>query len=372
VKVLVLSHGFQPEYEAGFCNGLAAQGLVVTLVGSDLTRRERLDPRIEFVNLRGSQDPARPAWAKALNLLRYLARTLLLVARRRHDVVHEAGHFPSAAVGPWVAWATLLRMLARRHVYTVHNLLPHDRDTPALRRTLARLYTLPHALVVHTPRMRDALVAQFGVDAQRITVMEHGIDRFPPPPAPRDGEGRIALLFGNLAPYKGADLAIDALAAAPADWRLVIAGRCVSAALRADLQARIAASPARERIAWTDRYVGDDELRTLFDQADVLLLPYRRIDQSGVLFMALAAGLPVIAADVGSFADYVRAHAGAVVPPGDAAALAAALARTARTDPAERAALAARARRLDWRQTTRVLPPLYAGGTPRPAGEAAP
>lgn len=372
MKVLVLSHGFQPEYEAGFCNGLAAQGLDVTLVGSNLTLADRLDPRIELLNLRGSQDPARPALAKALNLLRYLARTLALVARRRHDVVHEAGHFPSAAVGPWVAWGLLMRVLARRHVYTVHNLLPHDRDTPALRRTLARLYALPHALVVHTPRMRDALVAQFGVDAPRVTVMEHGIDRFPPPAAPRQGEGRSALLFGNLAPYKGADLAIDALAAAPADWRLVIAGRCTSAALRGDLQRRIAASPARERITWIDRYIGDDELRTLLEQADVLLLPYRRIDQSGVLFMALAAGLPVIAADVGSFADYVRAHAGEVVPPQDAPALAAALGRAGRITPAARAALAARARRLDWRETTHVLPPLYAGAAAQPIGKPTP
>lgn len=368
MKVLVLSHGFQPEYEAGFCNGLAAQGHAVTLLASDGTLFERLDPRIDAPNLRGSQDPARPRAAKALNLLRYLGAYLGRVAARRHAVVHNAGLFATGNTLLSLAEAAWIRVFARRYVHTVHNLLPHDRDTPGQRRLHRWLYRLPHTLVVHTPRTRQRLVDDFGIAPGRIVVMEHGIDRFPPlEPARRDAlraalglapHEKLVLLFGNVGWYKGPDIAIDAMAAQPAGTRLLIAGRCRHADIRQALQQRIAASPAA--ITWWDRYIGDDEVGAVFQAADVLAMPYRRIEQSGVLFMALSTGLPVVASDVGAFADYVPRHAGAVVPPEDPAAFAQALAATAPLPWAQRSALADAARRWDWRRTVRALDAAYA------------
>jgi len=61
---------------------------------------------------------------------------------------------------------------------------------------------------------------------------------------------------------------------------------------------------------------------SLFHAADVLVMPYRHIDQSGVIFMALATGLRVVASDVGSLRDYIPPGFGCVVSPGDAGALA--------------------------------------------------
>jgi glycosyltransferase involved in cell wall biosynthesis len=79
-------------------------------------------------------------------------------------------------------------------------------------------------------------------------------------------------------------------------------------------------------------------------RAAVVVLPYRRIDQSGVLFAALALGRPLVATRVGGFAEVVEQHgAGLVVPPEDPAALAAALIEVLR-DPARREAMAAASR----------------------------
>lgn len=65
-----------------------------------------------------------------------------------------------------------------------------------------------------------------------------------------------------------------------------------------------------------------------FAQADVVVLPYRRIDQSGVLMVALAFGKPVVASRVGGFAEVLRdgVH-GFLVAPGDVTSLARALAQ---------------------------------------------
>ena len=73
---------------------------------------------------------------------------------------------------------------------------------------------------------------------------------------------------------------------------------------------------------WLPRFVSDDELASIFRAASVAVLPYREIDQSGVLYTALAFNTPLVLSDVGGFGEI----AGAVlVPPGDAHALAEAI-----------------------------------------------
>jgi len=80
-------------------------------------------------------------------------------------------------------------------------------------------------------------------------------------------------------------------------------------------------------IRLTPRFIGDDELPSWFEQADLVVLPYREADQSGVLFTALAFGKPLLLSDVGGFPEIARLGAATTVPAGDAAALAAELKR---------------------------------------------
>jgi glycosyltransferase involved in cell wall biosynthesis len=78
-----------------------------------------------------------------------------------------------------------------------------------------------------------------------------------------------------------------------------------------------------DRIEWRLRFVGDEEAEELMASAAIVVLPYRRIESSGVLATALGHGRPVVVTDVGSLGDTVREFgAGLVVPPEDSAALA--------------------------------------------------
>jgi glycosyltransferase involved in cell wall biosynthesis len=90
--------------------------------------------------------------------------------------------------------------------------------------------------------------------------------------------------------------------------------------------------------------VSDAELAALFRAADLAVLPYREIDQSGVLYTALAFGTPLLLSAVGGFPEIARTGAAELVPPGDAAALAQALGALL-GDPGQRAALAEASRR---------------------------
>jgi glycosyltransferase involved in cell wall biosynthesis len=122
-------------------------------------------------------------------------------------------------------------------------------------------------------------------------------------------------------------------------------------------------------VRWVPRFLADDELAAYFRRADLVVLPYREIDQSGVLFTALAFGAPLLLSAVGGFPELAEQGAAALVAPGDPAALAAAL-RGLLADPARRARLAAGARaaadgRYSWDAIAREHLALYgalAGG----------
>ena len=107
---------------------------------------------------------------------------------------------------------------------------------------------------------------------------------------------------------------------------------------RMDIAAlRAAAGPS---VRFVDRFITDAEQPALFRRADLVVLPYREIDQSGVLFTALAFGRPLLLSDVGGFPEVAATGAARLVPAGDASALAAALGDLV-ADPAARDRLAA-------------------------------
>lgn len=361
--VVCLSHGFQINYERGFCNGLAAQGAAVTLVSSDRTDRTNLLPAVRTVNLRGSQDEDRPRWLKAANQLRYHLAVMAYALLRRRATLHVIGLLvPLVWCG--VLQGLWFRLVCRRYVLTVHDVLPHDAHTEWNHRLCRIAYRLPHRLVVHTPRMRDTLVADFGIAAANIVVMEHGIEpranRGPEAAPQTDPALPLLLAFGIVVPRKGTDILLEALRGLSFPVRLVIAGHCPDAMFRAQLKALIAAHPLRERIEWLDRFVREDEVEALFTEAAVALLPYHYIDQSGVLFQALRFGTPVVATKVGQFERYVGADVGELAEPGDADSLRQALERWgARRQALSREHIAAIGRGYEWPITVLALRAAY-------------
>jgi glycosyltransferase involved in cell wall biosynthesis len=361
--VVCVSHGFQTNYERGFCNGLAAHGVQLTLISSDRSDTPGLAPGIRTLNLRGSQDEDRPAWRKATNLLRYHARLMVCAFSRRRATWHVIG-----LLAPLV-WCGLveglwLRLICRRYVLTVHDLLPHGRHTALARRICRWSYRLPHAVVVHTQRMKQELVDDFGLEATKVVVMEHGIEPLHGPLAqahtPPDEARPMLLVFGIVVPRKGIDLLLQALREWPMPMRLVIAGACPDAAYRRQLQAMLQSHPRRADIEWQDGFVAEAEMERLFRAAALLVLPYRHIDQSGVLFQALRFGVPVLATRVGLFERYITPEVGELAQAGSAAALGSALQRwAARRASFSPARIRAIGQAYEWPRTVMALRGAY-------------
>jgi glycosyltransferase involved in cell wall biosynthesis len=156
-------------------------------------------------------------------------------------------------------------------------------------------------------------------------------------------------------PYKGIDLLLEA-------WHGIEGAELWIAGMpRMDIAPLRAAAP--DGVRFVPRFISEEELPAYFRRAQLVVLPYREIDQSGVLFTALAFARPLLLSDVGGFPEIARTGAARTFPAGDAEALGAAL-RELLGDPgalqamSERAGEAARGD-YSWERIGRLTLSLY-------------
>lgn len=323
IHVALLTGGGDRPYASGLATALMSRGIRLDLIGSDeLDSPDFHDkPEVNFLNLRGSQQPGASLPEKVLRLLRYYARLVRYAAVAKPKVFHILWNNKFESFD-----RTLLmlyyRLLRKTIVLTVHNVNAgrrDSRDSLLNRLTLRIQYRLVHHFFVHTEKMKRELLDEFGVRAPQVTVIPFGINNSVPnthltshEAKERMGLGnreRIILFFGNIAPYKGLEYLLVAFreAAARNDaYRLIIAGRPKNCEHYWKMIGRtIRDGMEHGRILLHAGFIPDDEVEVYFKAADVLVVPYRHIYQSGVLFLGYSFGLPVLAADVGSLKDEV-------------------------------------------------------------------
>jgi D-inositol-3-phosphate glycosyltransferase len=219
---------------------------------------------------------------------------------------------------------------------TAHNVNKARRDLndSALNRLTLRIqYHLSDHIFVHTQKMKSELVEDFGVRSGNVTVIPYGINNALPETdlTSTDAKRRLGiagnektiLFFGRIRPYKGLEHLLagyQELLTRPTIYRLVIAGEPKKGDEQYlnEIQQTIRRIDSQDRIICKIQFIPDEEIETYLKAADVLVLPYREIFQSGILFMAGSFGLPVIAADVGSFKDeIIDGKTGFLCNPGD-------------------------------------------------------
>jgi glycosyltransferase involved in cell wall biosynthesis len=211
-------------------------------------------------------------------------------------------------------------------VLSVHDVMPHTSrlPRPAERALLTATYRRADALIVHHGRLRRELLAAFDVDERRVHVVPHQVFAYDDAEPATLPERPCVLFFGALRPNKGIDVLLHALAGISEEITVRVAGRG-DAAIEERLRWAAAADP---RLHVEIDHVPIPRKIELFRQARVVVLPYTSFaSQSGVLHDAYAQGRPVIVTDVGALGETVREDGtGLVVPPGDAAKLAEAMA----------------------------------------------
>jgi glycosyltransferase involved in cell wall biosynthesis len=185
--------------------------------------------------------------------------------------------------------------------------------------------------------MKSELIADFRIPEGKVSVIPFGINNTVPNTSLSSAEAKCQLgiskddkallFFGNIAPYKGLQYLIAAFAELSnkdRSYRLIIVGKPKgSEGYWNQIDQGIARSGIRDRVTERIEYIPDEETELYFKAADVLILPYTRVFQSGVLFLGYSFGLPAIVSDVGTLKEEImEGQTGFVFKPQDSSDLA--------------------------------------------------
>jgi glycosyltransferase involved in cell wall biosynthesis len=350
---------FTIPYDAAICDGLANAGADVHLFGRRLRQTESVSGSLfplhaffyELSDHSSLWAPLRP-FLKSLEHVFDLLRLVMRIRTERPDIVHfQWSPFP---VVDLLAFKIIRRF--SKVVLTVHDSEPFN-GNPGSRFQLlgyGELLRSADAIIVHTAHAKLRL-EQRGVVSNRIAIIAHGILGEPganvgaPRPGKKQGEIIRILLFGRLKPYKGIDVLVEALGQLPENLRKRVEALVIGEPFFdiSQIEGRAADLGLADCIKFEPRRVSDAEVEDLIEYADVLIFPYRQIDASGVLFMALNHRKPVIASRVGAFEEIVlETGNGILVAPDDSHSLAQAITRIV-TDPITLSDLRTAAEKID-------------------------
>lgn len=222
---------------------------------------------------------------------------------------------------------SLFRWCGVRSVLTVHDVLPHY-PKPWSRLEFGWFYRRFDRLVVHSDAARQAL-QDLGVDRPMLTV-PHGvydIFRLKTPSRQQarhsiglenDADTFCVLFFGHLEPRKGLleFLAIAKRHRDDARLKFVLAGKFDPNHHSPEVSAVLAEASLWPNVLLRNERIPFEDVENYFSAADLVAIPYREGSTSGVLKLALAFEVPVVASRVGDLPEQVPTGAGILIDAG--------------------------------------------------------
>ena len=245
----------------------------------------------------------------AEGLLNY-AFTCIKVACSKPDVMHMQWLPFMEFVGWEIPILKCLKRLSpkTRLVLTIHNVYPHDMNDVhkmAYNERFRKACSLLDAFIVHTKISKEDVIREFGLNADKVHVCCHGV--FEPKGIKistdyrKDGILHI-LQFGGQSYYKGTDLLVDAVCGLDEEIKKQIETHIVGGISQSFLT-ELKAKDIDSIITWKAYFLTDEELYQEINAADLIVLPYRNISQSGVLLLSIFFGKLIICSDLPSFKE---------------------------------------------------------------------
>lgn len=280
------------------------------------------DRSFNVVKLLGNKEKSYSKWLRSLLLIKKTAKALLNylvlgwhVRKKKPDILHIEWFPMLDYVGVEIKILRLLKRLdpSMKVVYTIHNVYPHDMNLAkkeAYRKRFLRISSLIDTFVVHTNSTKEDVVHQFNIPSENISVIPHGIFKM----KKQEQHTRIVsddkvcfIMYGNMTSYKGVDIMVEAMALLPEEYKkrikVTIVGR-----IDESFYNKLKAVPTGVETKWMPYYVNDDTLCQEIVNADVIMVPYRAISQSGVLLLALSFGKVILTSDLPSFRETLEGY----------------------------------------------------------------
>jgi glycosyltransferase involved in cell wall biosynthesis len=202
----------------------------------------------------------------------------------------------------------LLKLFGTKIVFTAHNILPHDSENK-FKWIFGKIYKTLDTIIVHSSKTKSELENSFKVNSQKIKVVPHGLlnnENVDPEKVVEHidfwkkkfslHEKTTFCFLGGLALYKGIDIVIDA-------WNKIESTKMhllIGGVSRGNYLKKLKPKP---NVTLIERYLSHEEFDALMEVSDYVLLPYRKISQSGVLLTALNKRKKVIVTDKGGLTE---------------------------------------------------------------------
>jgi glycosyltransferase involved in cell wall biosynthesis len=333
--VAVLTGGFDRPYAFGLTMALASKGIAVDVLGGGEIDSPEMHatPNVRFHDIYGDPRRERSGWAKLRRVLAYYLRLIGYARQSRAKIFHLLWNNKFQAFD-----RTLLtlyyKLCGRKLAFTAHNVNAGKRDgndSILNRLTLKAQYQLVDHIFVHTEPMKKELQSEFSIPESKVTVIPFGINNSVPDTDLTSGQAKARLgisrhekailFFGAIRPYKGLQYLAEAfkqLSKTGQNYRLIIAGEPKKGTEQylSEIRLTLDSDGVRDYVIDRTEFIADEETELYFKAADVTVLPYTSVFQSGVLFLAYSFGLPVIASDVACFReDIIEGCTGFVFTP---------------------------------------------------------
>jgi glycosyltransferase involved in cell wall biosynthesis len=322
LEVGLLTGGIDKPYAFGLAMALISKGVCLDFIGSDEVDSPEFhtSPKVRFLNLRGDQRRDASLATRICRILIYYARLIRYTSVARPKIFHILWN-NKFQIFDRTLLMLYYKLQGKMIVFTAHNVNAGKRDlndSLLNRLTLRVQYQLADHIFVHTERMKSELLQDFSVSSQAVSVIPFGINNAVPRTdlTPQQARRRLGisegkktiLFFGRIAPYKGLHFLVTAfqrIVARNPDYRLIIAGQPKKGAEKYldEVLRTISYDIGLGRVIQKIQYIPDEETEVYFKSADILVVPYSQIFQSGVLFLGYSFGLPAIATEVGSFSE---------------------------------------------------------------------
>ena len=323
-------HGGMDYYDFGLCEGLSKAGVRVALYTCDETTRN-IAADYEVLLLYRKIYGDDPTWMRGARYIRGSIRALWSAKLRRARITH----FHFFHVGPLELFNVLgAKLLGFRVIITAHDVQAFV-ERLSVPWMVEKAYRLSDRVIAQSNISKRELMTVLGVPEAQIALIPHGnyIDLVAGMPAREEArarlglptEARVLLFFGQIKKVKGLDVLLQAMSRLiqkHPNTMLLVAGKVWKDDFRR-YQKQIDALGISDKCRLHLRFIPDSEVAYYYAAADMVVLPYQRIYQSGVLLMAMSYGKPVMVSDIEGMTEVVADGAnGYVFPAGDAEALA--------------------------------------------------
>lgn len=299
-------------YDFSLCYALSKIGLEVDLFSVDryiVKKKPNFNREEIFINTYGDINRIK----KGINYLISLIKCFILILKKEYEIIHF--QILEMAMIDCVLFA-LLKLKRKKIVYTPHDIIPFKYKASLF---IYLTYKLADLIIVHNETNRNDLIDHFGIERGKISVIHHGNyniileERHSKAVSAKKlnlpSNREILLFFGGIRNGKGLNTLLKAYQRVVDEIEcvlLVIAGK-QSKGFYLEKSFNIISPEVRQSsVELREKFIPDEQVQHYYEAADLIILPYEKVYESGVLKFAFSCARPVLVSNIPVFKHDIR------------------------------------------------------------------